>query len=164
MILRLRQLCSHILIIQGTIMDLLEQEDFERLCKISSDDLSEDSKALLVHLRERLKENSKAPVENIDTREGATIVTETETIPNHATEFEAGDQAVGESHGLTYNFRRYLTDLQNSESWDAIACRTLCCGCRQPPADPHVTSCFHIYCHSCRKFNLTSLIDPHLLT
>lgn len=150
MLLRLRQLTSHILIVQGTIMDLLEQEDFERLSKISSDDLSEESRALLVHIREKLKANISAPSKNIDTREGATIVMETEIIPNHG--FEAGDQAVGESHGLTYNFERYLTDLQNSESWDAIACRTLCCGCRQPPADPHVTSCFHIYCHSCRKF------------
>lgn len=163
MILRLRQLCSHVLIIQGTIMDLLEQEDFERLSTISCDNLSEESKSFLIHLRERLKDNAKAPVKNIDTRDGATIVTETETVPNHGTGFEAGDQAVGESHGLTYNFERYLHDLQNSESWDAIACRTLCCGCRQPAADPHVTSCFHIYCHSCRKFNYFLLRD-HLLT
>ena len=152
MILRLRQLCSHVLIIQGTIMDLLEQEDFERLSTISCDNLSEESKSFLVHLRERLKDNAKAPVKNIDTRDGATIVTETETVPNHGTGFEAGDQAVGESHGLTYNFERYLNDLRHSESWDAIACRTLCCSCRQPAADPHVTSCFHIYCHSCREF------------
>jgi hypothetical protein len=149
MLLRLRQLTSHVLIVQGTIMDLLEQEDFERLSKISADDLSEESRALLIHLREKLKVNIDTPAKSLDTREGATIVTETETVPNHGTGFEAGDQAVGESHGLTYSFGRYLRDLQASESWDAIACRTLCCGCRQPPADPHVTSCFHIYCHSC---------------
>jgi SNF2 family DNA or RNA helicase len=159
MILRLRQLCSHVLIIQGTIMDLLEQEDFERLARISSDDLSEESKSFLVHLREKLKDNAKAPVKSMDTREGATVVTETETVPNHGAEFEAGNQAVGGSHGLTYNFGRYLHDLSDSESWDAIACRTLCCGCRQPPADPHVTSCFHIYCHSCRKSNYSLPIE-----
>jgi len=158
MLLRLRQLTSHVLIVQSTIMDLLEQEDFERLCKISSDGLSDESRVLLVHLRERLKENANAPSEHIDTREGATIVTETETVPNHGTGFESGEKDVGESHGLTYNFGRYLEDIQKSDSWDDMIRRTLCCGCRQPPADAHVTSCFHIYCHSCRKFKPTLLM------
>ena len=31
MILRLRQLCGSILLIQGTVMDLLEREDFEKV-------------------------------------------------------------------------------------------------------------------------------------
>lgn len=150
MLLRLRQLTAHILLVQGTIMDLLEREDFERLWRISSDNLCEESKALLVHLREKLKANPNA--KSLDARDGATIVTETETVPNHGLGFEEGDHAVGESHGLTYKFGRYLKSLLNSDSWDAIASRTLCCGCRQPPDDPHVTSCFHIYCYTCRKY------------
>lgn len=152
MLLRLRQLTSHILLVQGTITDLLEREDFERLLTISSDDLSDDSRALLTHLREKLKDNSSAKI--LDAREGATIVTETETVPKHGAGFEAGENAVGESHGLTYKFDRYLKSLLNSSSWEAIASRTLCCGCRQPPDDPHVTSCFHIYCHACREYRI----------
>lgn len=146
MLLRLRQLTSHVLLVQGTITDLLEREDFERLYKIASDDLSEESEALLTHLREKLKNSVGAP--RIDGRQGATIVTETETIPNHRTGYDAGLHDVGGVHGLTYKFDRYLDDLLNSESWDAIASRTLCCGCRQPPLDPMVTSCFHVYCCS----------------
>lgn len=146
MLLRLRQLTSHVLLVQGTITDLLEREDFERLYKIASDDLSEESEALLTHLREKLKENGGAP--RVDSREGATIVTETESIPNHRTGYDAGLHDVGGKHGLTYKFDRYLENLLNSESWDAIASRALCCGCRQPPLDPVVTSCFHVYCHT----------------
>lgn len=146
MLLRLRQLTSHVLLVQGTITDLLEREDFERLYKIASDDLSEESEALLTHLREKLKENGGTP--RVDGREGATIVTETESIPNHRTGYDAGLHDVGGKHGLTYKFDRYLESLLNSESWDAIASRALCCGCRQPPLDPMVTSCFHVYCHT----------------
>jgi SNF2 family DNA or RNA helicase len=147
MLLRLRQLTSHILLVQGTMVDLLEREDFERLHKIASDDLSEESEALLIHLREKLRDGVGVP--RIDGREGATIVTETETIPNYRAGFDAGAHSVGGAHGLTYKFDRYLDNLLNSESWEAIASRTLCCGCRQPPDDPMVTSCFHIYCFAC---------------
>jgi len=150
MILRLRQLTAHVLLVQGTIMDLLEREDFERLWTISFDDLSDESRALLIHLREKLKVNPHAT--SLDAREGATIVTETETVPNHALGFEEGEQPVGESHGLTYKFGRYLKSLMDSDSFEAIASRTLCCGCRQSPDNPHVTSCFHIYCYSCREY------------
>ena len=138
MLLRLRQLTSHVLLVQGTITDLLEREDFERLHKIASDDLSEESEALLTHLREKLRDHAGAP--RVDGREGATIVTETETIPNHRAGYDAGLHDVGGKHGLTYKFDRYLDELLNSESWEAIASRTLCCGCRQPPLDPMVTS------------------------
>jgi hypothetical protein len=152
MLLRLRQLTASVLLVQGTIRDLLEREDFERLLSISSDDLSEESRALLSHLREKLRANPNA--RSLDAREGATIVTETETVPNHAVGFEEGDLALGESHGLTYKFGRYLKNLLDSASWEAIASRTLCCGCSQPPDNPHVTSCFHIYCFTCREYKL----------
>ena len=149
MLLRLRQLTANVLLVQGTIQDLLEREDFERLWTISSDNLSDESRALLSHLREKLRANPSA--RSLDAREGATIVTETETVPNHGLGFEEGEHALGESHGLTYKFGRYLKTLLDSDSWEAIASRTLCCGCRQPPDNPYVTSCFHIYCLTCLK-------------
>jgi hypothetical protein len=157
MLLRLRQLTAHVLLVQGPIMDLLEREDFERLWTLSSDDLSDESRQLLNHLREKLKANPNA--KSLDAREGATIVTETETVPNHVLGSEEGERGVGESHGLTYRFGRYLKKFLDSDSWEAIASRTLCCGCRQPPDDPHVTSCFHIYCYTCREYSSTILSD-----
>lgn len=149
MITRLRQLTSHILLPQSTITDLLEREDFERLHKIASDDLSEESRALLTHLRVKLKHS--VDKKQVDTREGATILAETETVPNYRAGYDAGNESIGGKHGLKYKFSKYLDDLRESESWDVITSRTLCCGCRQPPHDPHVTSCFHIYCFSCLR-------------
>ncbi|EGP84644.1 SNF2 family DNA-dependent ATPase domain-containing protein, partial [Zymoseptoria tritici IPO323] len=79
MLLRLRQLCAHPLLIQDTILDLLEREDFEKLNQITEDtsDDSEETTGILSHLKHR------------------------------------------------------------------------CSSCRNPPAEPHITSCFHIYCHQC---------------
>lgn len=147
MILRLRQLTSHALLAQSTMSDLLDREDFERLRKISADDLSVESEALLTHLRVKLKQDVRK--KQVDSREGATILTESETVPNYRAGYDTGNESTGGKHGLKYRFSKYLDELQSSESWDAIASRTLCCGCRQPPSDPHVTSCFHIYCFSC---------------
>ncbi|KAF2772880.1 P-loop containing nucleoside triphosphate hydrolase protein [Teratosphaeria nubilosa] len=83
MILRLRQLCSSLLLIQDTLADLLEVEDFEKLNRIteeSEESTTDEGASLLIHLR--------------------TIL-------------------------------------------------TLCCGCRQHPRDPVVTSCFHVFCRDC---------------
>lgn len=55
----------------------------------------------------------------------------------------------GEKHGIFFRFRKYLDTLLKSEHWEAIKQRTKCCACRQPPKDPQVTSCFHIYCMPC---------------
>ena len=150
MLLRLRQLTSHILLVQGTIADLLEREDFERLHQISSEDLSDECKVLLAHLRGKLKDTVDA--KRVEGREKPATVTETETVPNHRLGFDAPPTSVGGVHGLTYKFDRYLNDLMTSDSWDAIVARTLCCGCRQPPLDPMVTSCYHIYCHAVRSW------------
>ncbi|KAF2217010.1 hypothetical protein CERZMDRAFT_32249 [Cercospora zeae-maydis SCOH1-5] len=81
MLLRLRQLCAHILLVQSTIVDLLKREDFEKLNALCRHTMTEDAGAsVLIHLR-------------------------------HA--------------------------------------RSTCSACRQPPEQPHVTSCFHIYCLGC---------------
>ena len=56
---------------------------------------------------------------------------------------------IGNKHGVKYKFRKYLDHLQRSDHWNAIDQRCLCTGCRQKPENPFVTSCFHIYCHSC---------------
>lgn len=147
MLLRLRQLCSHILLIQGTMVDLLEREDFERLREISSEDLNEESEALLAHLQQKMRNNTS--VKEFEATDGNIVLTESETVPMHQIDVNTGNADLGGSHGLSYNFGRYLQSLQESEAFEAICERTLCCGCRQPPQDPQVTSCFHIYCHTC---------------
>ena len=151
MILRLRQLCSHVLLIQGTIVDLLEREDFEKLNTLTQqeEDYSEEGRALLIHLRNVLRDNKG--VKTIEGGLGTSVLTQHESLPTGIVDIGSTDDSIGGKHGLSFRFRRYLTSLINSEQWDAIIQRTLCCGCRQPPQDPSITSCFHIYCEACLR-------------
>ena len=149
MILRLRQICGHILLVQGTVMDLLEREDFEKLNRITSteDETMEEGASLLVHLRNVLKNN--VGVKTIEGGVQGAVISENETITIDVTDLAESVGQTGGKHGLSFHFRKYLEQLMGSDHWDAITQRCLCTGCRQPPNNPHVTSCFHIYCFSC---------------
>lgn len=152
MILRLRQLTSHILLIQGAMMDLLEREDFERLNKITEtedlDEYDEHCCSLLSHLRTTLGNSSH--VQTIEGGLHAAVISDAETVPVDFIGSGLDDRAaLGGRHGLSFRFRKYLENLQQSDAWADIEQRTLCSACRQPPADPQVTSCFHIYCRVC---------------
>jgi len=152
MILRLRQMCGHILLVQGTVVDLLEREDFEKLNAITLNEDQEDQQNdeganLLIHLRNVLKDN--AGVKTIRGSIQGAVISSSESVPTGSLDIDNHEQQTGGKHGLSFKFRRYLTFLVKSEHWDAITQRTLCTGCRQPPQNPQVTSCFHIYCLSC---------------
>ncbi|KAI6861693.1 hypothetical protein KC338_g6497 [Hortaea werneckii] len=149
LILRLRQLCSHPLLIQGPITDLLEREDFEKLNRISAneDDSQDQGASLLYHLRQVLKNNTGVNDMNSDLK-GA-IISEDRIAAVDVTNYDDITDQIGNKHGVKYKFRKYLDHLQRSDHWNAIDQRCLCTGCRQKPENPFVTSCFHIYCHSC---------------
>lgn len=127
--------------------DLLEREDFEKLSSITQPDneTNDEGSALLVHLRSVLRNN--LGVKSIDS--GAAVLTEAQIVPMDVIGFEEAAGLTGGKHGLNFRFRKYLDALVKSHQWDNIIARTLCTGCRQPPNDPYVTSCFHIYCLAC---------------
>lgn len=149
MLLRLRQLCSSILLIQGTMLDLLTQEDVEKLKNLSSEfkdgELDDECEDTLRNLSDLMK--NAHSVSSIDS--DSKIILETETSAIERAETEGSSANLGGTHGTTFKFHRYLDNLIQSDAWAEIAQRTLCCGCRQPPQDPHLTSCFHIYCLAC---------------
>ncbi|KAK5723152.1 hypothetical protein LTR17_013947 [Elasticomyces elasticus] len=139
MILRLRQLCGHILLVQGPICDLLQREDFEKLNSITENEEegSDEGANLLIHLRNILKSNTSVKTIQV------------ETVPMDLIDPENPTLSTGGTHGLDFTMKKYLEDLQKSEQFSVIAQRTQCSGCRQEPDDPQVTSCFHIYCKTC---------------
>lgn len=63
------------------------------------------------------------------------------------------DQAISENlggrYGLSFRFRGILRSLCDSGKWEEINNRSICHKCGQPPQDPHVTACLHIYCKEC---------------
>ncbi|KAH9827589.1 SNF2 family N-terminal domain [Teratosphaeria destructans] len=152
MILRLRQLCSSLLLVQDTLADLLEVEDFEKLHRIteeSEETTIDEGASLLVHLRTILSAKNKAGVKVVEGGLQGAVITEAETIPMGVIDAGEPDIDTGGLHGVSFRFRKYLESLLRSKAWDEIKSRTVCCGCRQRPSDPIVTSCFHVFCKSC---------------
>lgn len=151
MLLRLRQLCSSILLIQGTMVDLLTQEDIEKLKNLATEfgeaELDDECEDMLRHLN--LMMSSCHSNRDIEANTDDKIILETETSAIERTETEGADVHLGGKHGTTFRFNRYLDSLIQSDAWAEIAQRIVCCGCRQPPLEPHLTSCFHIFCLPC---------------
>lgn len=50
---------------------------------------------------------------------------------------------------LAEQFGKYLQDLKTQKKWAQLRLRTLCQRCGDPPEDPLVTDCFHVYCEEC---------------
>lgn len=140
MVLRLRMLCTHPILIGGTIMDLLEREDLvrlERLCD-NEDEATDEGKSLLLHLRDVLKNN--AHTQELELGTARAVIEEHENLTN-----------TGGNHGVNFRFRRFLNVLKESGRHNEILERTICGSCRQPPHTPYITSCCHIYCLACLK-------------
>jgi len=149
MILRLRQLCSHLLLVLPSCLGLLEREDFEKLNALTQaeHEVDGEGEASLVRLRQILEMNGN-PQGDAETQLGKNI---TEVEIRHTDIVDAENTAVetGGKHGINFRFRKYLQSMLSHESWAAVVQRTLCCGCRQDPDTPHVTSCYHIFCYGC---------------
>ncbi|EME78733.1 uncharacterized protein MYCFIDRAFT_78429 [Pseudocercospora fijiensis CIRAD86] len=146
MLLRLRQLCAHILLVQGT------REDFEKLNKLSQyTSHSDDGANILIHLRNVLQQSLDQ--ENVEAGAAGTarVISAYETAPINAKDYMNHEELndAGGKHGQSYNFGKYMTALAKSDRFEDIMDRSTCCACRQDPDNPHVTSCFHIYCLQC---------------
>lgn len=155
MVLRLRQLCAHILLVQDSIVDLLKREDFEKLNALCQRQVNEDEGAsILLHLRHVLSKSVNEELDTVEAGAGGvgTVIGATQTAPINAVEFHhpAGQSSAGGRYGRKYDISPYMKDLTQSGHLRSIQKRSPCCACRQsPPHNPQVTSCFHIVCLFC---------------
>ncbi|TKA83177.1 hypothetical protein B0A55_00717 [Friedmanniomyces simplex] len=149
LILRLRQICGHLLLVQVAVCDLLKREDFEKLNAINSnqEEGSDEGANLLLHLRHVLKHN--VGVKAVQGGMQGAVVSEGETVPMDLINAAGAEESTGGKHGEAFHFKKYLTSLSKSGKWDIIKEKTRCIGCKQPPYEPFITSCWHIYCYSC---------------
>lgn len=138
--LRLRQLVSHILLIQQTLQDLLEAEDLEALWMLTEpeerDGAAEYNERTLDRLRDMINAVGRSENRNGQYSDDiGDLLTSGEFCSSMGT--------------LGSDFRKILIALRQQGLWKQYHDRTLCHRCGQPPTDPHITSCMHIYCKFC---------------
>lgn len=102
LILRLRQLCAHILMLGDSCLDLLERSDYEQLNKITESEgqMTDEGAMLLVHLRQVLRSS-------VDVKKDVDASLSTAVMQEQESEYFAtglvgifGDEEdVGKKHG-----------------------------------------------------------------
>jgi hypothetical protein len=143
MLLRLRQLTAHPFMLQQTIEDLFELEDVDKLWTLTAPEVSADENSarnMLITMKKMIAEKDK-PAELAQSQ--------TEFIGPASADDPIDDSSTNESRSLIFKFRRFLRDLAESSKWDDLKNRSLCHKCRDPPDEPWVTSCLHVYCREC---------------
>ena len=145
MLLVLRQLCSHLYLVQSTIEDIFLLEDFEKLWRLTTNEVAADEAATADHPRSR-----DMLVEMSALFQSKEKLTGTQVEPPSSEE-EAMDQNLQASRPLVFNFRQQLRDLALSDNFSELRARSVCAKCRDSALEPHITSCFHLYCGECLK-------------
>ncbi|MCJ1311340.1 hypothetical protein MMC25_005011 [Agyrium rufum] len=145
MLLRLRQITSHIFLIQDDLQDLAELEDLERLWHMTASetrpaDDDDHSRNMLVQMK-KIISMQKAAIDGLVT---ATPATELQAEPDRQIEPQ-----VTNYNRLIFKFRRILRDLAESSKFDELRDRSACHKCLDVPTKPFITSCLHVYCKEC---------------
>ena len=147
--LRLRQLVGHILLVQQTLKDLLEAEDLEKLWRLTEAEVqshsTDGSQGVLSQLRKML---SKAKDARTAASSEAVHCDPSDSLTDNA-EVNGTDDAIDGTFGTAFKFRKYLRNLKETGKWEQTIKRSLCHKCGGVPDNPHVTSCFHVYCKEC---------------
>jgi len=166
MMLCLRQLTGHILLIQKVLSspfsvssiadliiqvlkDVLQIEDVEALMILTSQELSPEkcNGASLKEIRDIIIKAKTKKVLPQSEAQGTPKRQDNTKTPPETPQDDRVD--LGRGFGLTFRFRRCLKQLYESSKWDELTSRSLCHHCLQPPEDPMVTDCLHLYCKEC---------------
>lgn len=156
MILRLRQLTAHPLMIQVAFRNCIEREDYEKLQEIvdSQEWQRNDGNHIIASLRKILAmEKEPQPVSEHDPPPVLPDGMDEETTiegPTHVVRAEDHkDIGKGEAHGKNMRFAPYLDLIKASGTWTRMNRTMICTVCSQPPNEPQITDCKHIYCKEC---------------
>ncbi|KAL9582605.1 MAG: hypothetical protein Q9212_003199 [Teloschistes hypoglaucus] len=140
MLLRLRQMTGHPFILQGTIEELFEVEDIERLVNVE-DECSDGSSRDMLHVM-------KTMIQTKAIATGAPPDSISGEMPTEET--DGGPLTVANtSDALIVSFRKYLREMAKQKNWTEMKARSLCHKCRDVPDIPYVTDCYHLYCLEC---------------
>ena len=139
MLLVLRELCSHLYLIQDTIQDIFLLEDFEKLWSLTADEVATTdrpaSRDILIDMCKRLQNQSRGTT-NAEPRDPVD---------------EATDQILQYNRPLVFRFRQNLRELAKSENFAELRARSICSKCRDAASEPWITACGHLYCGECLR-------------
>lgn len=139
---RLRQMVSHIFMVQEMLEKEFELDDAEKMWKnliTDNPDHTDSEEAMLVALKKIIAE--KGTRSNEGRGNGFQFTNPKEQSETTATKKKKGS--------LLYRFGKCLKDLKKHSKWAELRERSMCHGCGQPPEEPWVTSCMHVYCKEC---------------
>lgn len=155
--LRLRQLVSHPLLIQTTLLSLLEAEDLERLWKLCTATQNVNQEAICHAMTEALRDRlDKVRAERHgQTNHTAVEIEETQSPLENSSSITVPAQAEGfggrvEAGAGGLNFRKVLQRLRQTGKWEEINRISSCKKCFEPAQEPTLLNpCGHIYCAEC---------------
>ena len=136
MLLRLRQMTGHIFMLQETMEEMFELEDIENLWRETSSEVAADPGST----RDMMK-SMRRMIEAKDNPEDSTAEDED----------EAGEDDTEQGAKLIFKFRKYIRQLRASSKWEEMKNRSTCHKCGEPPDEPYITSCMHMYCYECLR-------------
>ncbi|OQV09615.1 SNF2 family domain-containing protein [Cladophialophora immunda] len=146
MLVRLRMLCSHIMLCQDVMKRMFVAADIEALWRLTAKEVqaSQDTASMnmMKALRKMLAANENT-LKTCQTKELEATHCKTPDIEGDA------NMETGSTYGLSFKFRKFLRSLTTSETWTEVHLRSVCAKCRLPPDEPVCTSCFHVYCQEC---------------
>ena len=139
---RLRQMTSHIFMVQEVLEKELEVCNVENMWKhiISErEDHTSTEENMLVALKKMIEEKEFVLD---DSPNGGMLF----TSPKDQAEVPKSKK---KTDNLVLRFGKFLKDLKKHSKWTELREHSLCHKCGDPPEEPYVTSCLHVYCKDC---------------
>ena len=146
-ILRLRQICSHVLLAMDAASEMFTPDDLQKLEELAKKESHpENGQARhqqILTLRKMLKRKGQTTIESIDLTEDLELK-HTDGLDDSNRFIEAG------THGLKYDIMKYIERERHAAGAEDVALDERCGSCGlTPPLKAVKTSCGHIYCHQC---------------
>ena len=157
MLLRLRQLASHLFLIQETIEDLLEEQDIRKLMRVVNEELNKEGESSTKRaLRELRGVMMKKIQSKVDAEGFQVLEVEERSTPKPNKEQSPGQLAQFDNPAA--RLKQHLEHLAHEKNFKELSERSMCCGCGCPPTNPWVSDCGHVHCFECLR-NLG--VDEH---
>lgn len=135
MLTRLRQMTAHLFLVQQVMQDMFELDDVEQLRDLVKDNIPSQDMVMAIEALIANKEDDEEPDDDFFTQSN-----------NETQDFSPPSAA------LLLKFQKHLKSLISNSDASEFAKRSTCPRCGQPPEDPQVTSCLHVYCRECLLF------------